>query len=67
MREVYIMVSTDNNPEMGVDPIAIFFKEYSAEVWIVFLAGFITGILLTCCFLYIKKMYSNDHSDDEEQ
>lgn len=64
------MVGTDNNPEIVVsaaDNIQNIFEEYGAELWFMFIVGLLIGILLSCCFFYLRNLYSkNDSNNDKE-
>ena len=64
------MVGTNNKSEISVsvaDSAREIFEEYGLELWFMFFMGILLGIILTCCFFYIKFFSKKTPKKDNKE
>ena len=71
MYRLLSIVSDDGKPDFVVDGTAAWFKEYSTEFWVIFIAGFLLGLAIPWLIKAIRAEFSQtglnlDNEDENE-
>ena len=71
MYRLLSIVSDNGQPDFVVDGTAAWFKEYSTEFWVIFIAGFLLGVALSWIIKALKAEFSqtnlNNNNENEEK